>query len=96
MLVLSRKVGQSLVIGNDIKITVVRMGQGGVRIGIEAPDGMKVLREEVIAAAPYVPASAKTSNAYCDHKNMSKDSMLCLNCGKTLRAIEVERQERRG
>jgi len=47
MLVLSRKVGQRILIGDKIAVTVVRVGQGGVRIGIEAPEGIEVVREEL-------------------------------------------------
>lgn len=47
MLVLSRKVGQRILIGDKIAVTVVRIGQGGVRLGIEAPDDMQVVREEL-------------------------------------------------
>ncbi len=47
MLVLSRKIGERILIGNDIAITVVRVGQGGVRIGIDAPRDMVVVREEL-------------------------------------------------
>jgi carbon storage regulator len=48
MLVLSRKVGQKILIGDKISITVVRVGQGGVRIGVEAPKEMEVVREELL------------------------------------------------
>ncbi len=47
MLVLTRKVGESFVIGDDITITVVRVVGGGVRIGIEAPDDCLVMRQEL-------------------------------------------------
>jgi carbon storage regulator len=47
MLVLSRKVGERILIGQDIAITVVRIGQGGVRIGIDAPGDLTVVREEL-------------------------------------------------
>ncbi len=47
MLVLSRKVGQKILIGDKISVTVVRVGQGGVRIGVEAPDELEVVREEL-------------------------------------------------
>ncbi len=47
MLVLSRKVGERILIGEDIAITVVRITGGGVRIGIEAPTEMPVIREEL-------------------------------------------------
>jgi carbon storage regulator len=47
MLVLSRKVGERIWIGEDISITVVRITGGGVRLGIEAPSEMPVVREEL-------------------------------------------------
>ncbi|HEV3416632.1 MAG TPA: carbon storage regulator [Pirellulales bacterium] len=47
MLVLSRKIGERILIGEEISITVVRVGQGGVRLGIVAPNGMTVMREEL-------------------------------------------------
>jgi carbon storage regulator len=47
MLVLSRKVGERIWIGDQISITVVRISGGGVRIGIEAPAEMPVVREEL-------------------------------------------------
>jgi len=47
MLVLSRKVGERILVGEDIAITVVRLTSGGVRLGIEAPPEMPVVREEL-------------------------------------------------
>ncbi|MEG0017812.1 MAG: carbon storage regulator CsrA [Hydrogenoanaerobacterium sp.] len=47
MLVLSRKAGESVYIGDDIKITVVEFIGDKVKIGIEAPKSMTVLREEL-------------------------------------------------
>ena len=47
MLVLSRKVGERIWIGENIAVTVVRITGGGVRIGIEAPNDMAVVREEL-------------------------------------------------
>jgi carbon storage regulator len=47
MLVLSRKVGERILIGDNIAVTVVRITGGGVRIGIEAPAEMPVIREEL-------------------------------------------------
>ena len=47
MLVLSRKVGERIWIGKDIAVTVVRITGGGVRIGIEAPSNLAVVREEL-------------------------------------------------
>ena len=47
MLVLSRKHGQSINIGDTIKITVVGCVHDQVKFGIEAPDDIKVWREEI-------------------------------------------------
>lgn len=47
MLVLSRKVGERIWIGEDIAVTVVRITGGGVRLGIEAPAELPVVREEL-------------------------------------------------
>lgn len=47
MLVLSRKPGEKIRIGEDVSITIVRIGPNNVRIGIEAPKHMNILREEL-------------------------------------------------
>jgi len=47
MLVLSRKVGERIRIGDGVVVTVVRITGGGVRLGIEAPAEMPVVREEL-------------------------------------------------
>lgn len=47
MLVLTRKTGEGIIIGDDIRITVIELKGGGVRIGIDAPREMKVHRQEV-------------------------------------------------
>ena len=47
MLVVSRKIGERILIGDKIAVTVVKIGSGGVRIGIEAPTEMAIIREEL-------------------------------------------------
>ncbi len=47
MLVLTRKAGEGIIIGDDIKITVVELKGGGVRIGIDAPRETKIHRQEI-------------------------------------------------
>jgi carbon storage regulator len=47
MLVLSRAVGERLVIADHIIITVTQVDRGRVRLGIEAPPRVRVLREEL-------------------------------------------------
>ena len=62
MLVLSRKVGERILIGDNIAITVVRVAQGTVRIGVEAPENLNVVREEVAIPSPdEVPEKDSTS-----------------------------------
>jgi carbon storage regulator len=48
MLVLSRKQGERIVIGDNIVITVVSLEYGRVRLGIEAPRDIEVWREEML------------------------------------------------
>jgi len=47
MLVLTRKAGEGIVIGDNITIKVIEMKSGGVRIGIDAPRDTKIYRQEV-------------------------------------------------
>lgn len=47
MLVLSRKIGQRLIIGNNIAVTVNRIAGNRVTIGVEAPADVKVIRSEL-------------------------------------------------
>ena len=50
MLVLTRKVGEQVQIGDQICVTVVRIAEGVVRIGVEAPDDAIVVRSELLSA----------------------------------------------
>ena len=47
MLVLARKAFESILIGGNIEVTVVRIDSNSVRIGIEAPPNVVILREEL-------------------------------------------------
>jgi len=47
LLVLSRRVGEVLYIGDDVKITVLSISGQQARVGISAPDDVLILREEV-------------------------------------------------
>ena len=49
MLVLSRKLDESIKIGNDIKITILRVKGNTIRIGIDAPSDVRVIRSELKA-----------------------------------------------
>jgi len=47
MLVLSRKSGQSIRIGKDVTVTIVRINRNSIRVGIEAPRDCRVIRGEL-------------------------------------------------
>lgn len=61
MLVLSRKCGETLHIGDDICITVTDISGDKVRIGIDAPKSMSVMRGELLQVINANRASAQTS-----------------------------------
>lgn len=48
MLVLSRKQSQSIIINGTVRITVASIRGNQVRLGIEAPDSVAILREELV------------------------------------------------
>lgn len=68
MLVLSRKPGEKILIGDNVTVTIVRIGLNTVRIGIEAPDDMNIVREELVTLAsdpvPHGP-DARTRRPSC-------------------------------
>ena len=47
MLILTRKTGESIIINDDIKITVTKINSRQIKIGIQAPKDVKVNREEI-------------------------------------------------
>ncbi len=51
MLVLSRKLGEKIYIGDSICITVVDIDRGKIRLGIEAPRDVAIYRHELLPAA---------------------------------------------
>ena len=58
MLVLSRRVGESIIIGNDIRVTVLKIKNNQVKLGIDAPMDLAIHRNEhELAAPPPAPSS---------------------------------------
>jgi len=51
MLVLTRKVGERVVIGGSVVVEVIEVRAGRVRFGIQAPQGVTVLRQELLQEA---------------------------------------------
>ena len=50
MLVLSRKINETVLIGDDIRVTLLGIDGDKIKIGIDAPRAMKVFREELVEA----------------------------------------------
>lgn len=51
MLILRRKSGESIVIGDNINVTVLDINEGSVRLAIDAPKSIPILRSELLQAA---------------------------------------------
>ena len=66
MLVLTRKLMEKLYIGDDICVTVVRLEGGQVRLGIEAPREVAVVRAELVPnrQLPHARARERNSGEY--------------------------------
>lgn len=77
MLVLSRKMGETICIGDDIEVTVMRMNGNRVKIGIEAPHDVHIVRKELCHRDE--PASRKgigsRSNG-CERDSASLDTFV--------------------
>lgn len=71
MLILQRKVGQSLLIGENIKISITEIGFDKVKISIDAPKEIPVVRTELLDAAD---SNREASNM----SNISKKSVSAL------------------
>ncbi len=61
MLVLTRKLGEKLLIGEDIVITVLDVRSDSVRLGIDAPRGITIARAEVVEAVSQANIAAVES-----------------------------------
>ncbi len=63
MLVLTRKVGERLVIGDQIVVTIVQVDGTRVRVGVEAPSDVNVVRSELLAAEERESAARKAAHS---------------------------------
>jgi carbon storage regulator len=62
VLILTRRVGESIVIGDDVVVTIVEAGRDAVRIGIDAPRHITVHRHEVYAAIARENEAARSAD----------------------------------
>lgn len=75
MLVLTRRAGESFLIGSDIEITVIEMQGDKAKIGISAPRNVAILRRELLEAV-------KAANAEAAEADVSIDSLGSMIEGK--------------
>lgn len=65
MLILTRRCGETIMIGNDIAVTVLGIRASEVRLGVTAPKEIAVHREEVAERIAQQMAAAQPRCAYC-------------------------------
>jgi carbon storage regulator len=63
MLVLSRKTGEKIRIGDNVTVTIVRIGPNNVRLGIDAPRDLNIVREELVSNEPVLNQPQATSES---------------------------------
>jgi carbon storage regulator len=63
MLVLSRKINEKIVLGNDIEISIMEIKGDVVKIGVQAPKDVKVFRKEIFDAIQAENQAAASSGA---------------------------------
>lgn len=72
MLALSRKANESIIIGNDIEVTILEIKGEQVKIGISAPKSVPVYREEVYAQIKEANKEAASDTVQESLKNLFK------------------------
>jgi len=73
MLILSRKIGEKVMIGDDISVSVIEIRGDQVRIGVDAPKSVKVFRQEVFDAILAENKAAAQSIAVLPVLNINTD-----------------------
>lgn len=57
MLVLTRRVGERLLIGRDVEVMVTRISDGQVRLAVQAPQSVPIMRKELLERRKVSPQS---------------------------------------
>lgn len=73
VLVLTRKLNQKIVIGDGIVVTVLEIRNDSIRLGIDAPVGVKIQRDEVAAAV--MAANISATHAGADSPDLIKEEL---------------------
>ena len=67
MLILSRRIGDAILIEGGIRIVIIACDRKGVRIGVEAPPDVSILREEIVTQ---IASENKRANATPDVRDL--------------------------
>lgn len=78
MLILTRTIGESIRIGEDVTVTVLEVSRHGVKLGIAAPKAIAVWREEIYPGASVLPAQTVVAST-ADAASQLKVQVLPLN-----------------
>ena len=73
MLVLSRKVGEKILVGNNVVLTVVEVNGNRVRLGIEAPREMAVVRSELVGKGRDLEAQMPRPRTALDESSLDNE-----------------------
>ena len=68
MLVISRKKGENILIGEDIEVSIISIEGSSVKIGIKAPKNLQILRKEL-----YIEVENENKNALAKNIDIIKD-----------------------
>ena len=81
MLVISRKAGESLILSDNIKITILSIGSDKIALGIDAPSSVTVVREELLETIKANRESVDQSGSqnYADIASMLKSNKFVKN-----------------
>lgn len=73
MLVLNRKLGEEIIIGNGIKVKIISVADGNVKLGIEAPQDIAILRGELYqnVKESVIKASEESKNKLIEAKSLT-------------------------
>ena len=64
MLILNRRVGEVIKVGDSVEITVTFIGKDTVAIGIDAPRSVRILRKELIPSDKAMPVPVGSTNPF--------------------------------